>query len=441
MRALGLDPVDLGEAFRSWDGEPIFRAADTHWGTGGMRVAAEEIVRWTGLAVGPEARFGDLFEREGPMIPRPGDLMRKLGLKPRPSDERNFDNGRWAVGLPAISPEELSLSMPLLVGTSFSADGFVKFLAHYLGQPVRAEAEGGMTTFQVLERALRIGDRAGAVPSIVFAELPNYQLLRLGQKPDWWTFPAGFANAMAALLPAEVVKVDSSRRFLDPRLQVGEMLPPKDTVTLSEIGSGELCRSGDGVLEFDIDLEVIAGGGTIIVDSGTMRAYLPLKPGRQRLVIPLLDDRGLASRVRLYINGNGGFAARLHGFDLVSAGRRTEGTTVLADEQGSPLEQTVVWGAPRRVEAGDAVHLTRDGCAALGQAQIQCYLNDATVGRPWDVEQLEEGAPVVLALGAIAGQDFDRVKVLARSRTDEAMALPLVGGAFLSGVPSVWRGD
>lgn len=409
IEAAGLPVVDLSSAFLTWEGPPIFRAADTHWSAGGMRVGAEEVARRVGLLVVPGERLGVLVERDELTVPRPGDLVRKLGLELADSDERHFDYGPWAVGLPANASEDPDGA--LLVGTSFSCLGFEKFLSHYLGRYVGVAAYGGKTTFQSLSLGLQKAMASGGPPSVIFAEFPNYQLLRLGAKPNWWTLPAGFLSSLNLVLPEEFLKLDASPRLLARGISIGEELPQKPAVMLVDLLEGELCQSG-GVLELDLDLDVSAGNGALIIDSGTMRASLPLEAGRHRYVLPLVDDGALTSRIRLIVQDKGGLQARIHGLVFVSVGSKVEGSEVTPLPPKNGLHQSAIWPEPRRIQPRDALHLSRDECAALSGVQIQCFFGQTPVGPPWTVPQLRSGAPAVLSLSPLAGTDIDRVRVL-----------------------------
>ncbi len=446
IRGTGVEAIDVPGAFEGWEGAPLFRAADTHWTTEGMRLAAEVAARESGLIVPEERRFGRLFDASEFQVPKRGDLLRRLGLKARGHDPRDYDGGATVVQVREGSDREQLQAFRdrrreawLLTGTSYSTTFFPGFVAHYTGRPVVQGGQEAVLTYQALADALvkpPYGkDESGVrtLPPVIIAEFPGHHLLRPSRTLDYWTYPPGVLDVLE-LVPA---------RWSTPLAEgVSAMVPgvaPGDFRELSRAREvavrqpGSLVHSGDGTLELVLDLEVTEPGVELVLICGDFVHSAALAKGRLTHRFPLMGDGQLAQGVQVMLKEKSGASAAVHRADLEINGTVVQGATFEMPgcetlEGGAGLRQEFRLERPVELDRYDCFVLGGGGCFPLREGTVQCFLGTQPVGKPWRVEGVAQSADWALSLGGIAGQAMDRVVLEGRF---ERKRPGWVGGAQL----------
>lgn len=447
LRKHGVETVDIPSAFHAWQGRDLYRAIDTHWTTDGMRLAAEVTAQYTGLLAAPGERFGELSESDENRVHRYGDLMQRLGLKLDHEHRHHYDRGPWMVqaggGRDAALLAELKANRRqawILVGTSYSTDTFAAFVSHYVGRPVVERAIAANMTYQSLLDALKrppfapVGHGAMALPPVIFAEIPNYQLLLSQRKPEAWAYPPGMDELIALVPPAEALEIPLATSLLE--LARATALPWQLDVpkVLFELESGQLARSADGIVEVRLDVELSEGPGWVGLISGRFADRVQIPSGRTQLVLPLLGDGQLTSGVRMTIEGPEGCGATIHELRLCSNSSEVPlgKGRVLPMPSGGDGAQEIHFAAPVIIDRYDGLLFDRTGTASAQEVVVQCYRGAEPVGEAWSIEELAAGAPVVLSLTEIIGSEVDRVVV--RSKGTGLPMGPLVNSAALIGL-------
>ena len=182
-----------------------FLRTDTHWSEAGAQSAAQAVaarVRTLGLALQP-ARQWQLTP--GPVVPRPGDLVRLAGLDALPAALQPPPEGdtrtRFAEAsaapagaAPARAAEDdlfgdSQLPQAVLVGTSFSnTSQFPAFLAAALGTPVANFARDGGNFWGSADAYFKGPAFRDTPPRLVVWEIPE-RTLQMPVDGERWSLP------------------------------------------------------------------------------------------------------------------------------------------------------------------------------------------------------------------------------------------------------------
>lgn len=407
LGSIGIDFVDLLGPFREWDGVPLFRATDTHWNTDGMRLGAETITRRSGLLVDRSERLGQILEIDRWTDPSTGDLVRRLGIELDRSDPRNFDKGTIAFPHPPImtkDPETLRRHWAL-TGTSYSMNKLGPLLGHYAAQPTITFAFGGLDTGYALDQLLRTvtppepgGTEERWLPEVVFAEFPTYQAMNRAKRAAPWAPSPGLWSSIRRVPPRRWTAIDTGGEVLSRGLERGEPFDLVGGRALVELAEGSILRDGDGTLEVALDIELIEGSGRVIVEVGPMRVTMPLEPGRERLVLPLLSERDGALRARVLLATDSQLRAAIHDAETGVTGETIRDSSVASSRV-----------APRTIERFDVLLVE-----GLGSAPATVILEGANGRelRRWTRPGGPAAGPSVLSLGALVGQRLESVRVI-----------------------------
>lgn len=455
IRASGVETVDVPAAFEAWQGAALFRAADTHWTAEGMRLAAEETARASGLSVPESERFGELFDTSELRKPMVGDLFVRLGLTADEDDPRLFDGGLLVVRAREGRDQERLVEFrqslreaALVTGTSFSTTFFPSFVAHYIGRPVIPGGGRGVRTFRALANALAKapygGDGAGprALPPLVFAEFPGHHLLQPSRKPERWTYVQGVVDLLRLVPATGSVDVGAADTVM------GDMLPGHVAVLdrsrqLVGLGPGACIRSGDGTTELVLDLEASTSGVKLSLTCGRFAYTEELPVGRSVRRFPLMGDGELSPALRVVLNRHPGASVTVHEGSVQVNGTIVQGADFEMPlpkvlDQGAGIQQEFRLDGPIELDRYDCLVLNGGSYFPLEEATVQCFLGLEPVGEAWRTTGVAQAADWALNLGGLRGQEIDRVVLEGRYVLKKRPGLtprgPLFETAYLVGL-------
>ncbi|MCF8208940.1 MAG: hypothetical protein K9K38_05990 [Rhodoferax sp.] len=172
--------------------EDVYYRSDTHWNQLGAQIAANTIaqeIRRTGLTLTP-GTFST--ERSAHLTPRPGDLIRLMGLENCPNFLRPVADSEWVMATRQTGAvagslfDETTISV-VLTGTSYALRGnFHGFLQQALETPVLNTAREGGGFLQAATLYLADESFRTSKPAVLIWEVPERFLgLALSAEPDW----------------------------------------------------------------------------------------------------------------------------------------------------------------------------------------------------------------------------------------------------------------
>lgn len=181
LQAHGVAAVDLREALRQrQDDAPVYYRTDTHWNQAGARAAAQAAARAV-KAVAPALDVA-LFatEAQGPQAPRPGDLLRMMGMdrvpdafRPEADREAPLVTRQTSANAPAGLFDNASVPV-VLSGTSYSLRGnFYGFLQEALQAKVLNAARDGAGFIQATAEYLADEAFQQSKPAVLLWEVPE----------------------------------------------------------------------------------------------------------------------------------------------------------------------------------------------------------------------------------------------------------------------------
>jgi alginate O-acetyltransferase complex protein AlgJ len=181
--------------------EQVYYSSDTHWNQAGAKISADAValgVRKLGIEL-EKTTFSTA--ETGEKIPRPGDLIRLMGLGDTPNALRPPSDSEIPMMTKQTSVEVASglfgdAAVPVtLTGTSYSLRGnFHGFLEQALSAKVLNTAKDGGGLLQAATAYLRDDAFKSAKPKVMVWEVPErFLYTKLDDEPKWLE-SVGFAQ-------------------------------------------------------------------------------------------------------------------------------------------------------------------------------------------------------------------------------------------------------
>ncbi|MBK8096968.1 MAG: hypothetical protein IPK26_07670 [Planctomycetes bacterium] len=414
LRAAGVEIVDVAPIWAQ-SPEPLFARADSHWTPTGAGLAALATATAIRNGVAPTwpridsahadsdawqyaSTFG-LEELATNLLPAGGHVVMRF-----------LDPG---IGKPVAEPP-VDGPLPIqLAGTSFSRNAagthtwFVEALAGLLGEPVWNTARAGITPVDALVDGLRRGK--GRIAATIVLELPGHLLISVPS-------PLHDISRVFLELPPPPglteLPIGAAAGFTLPAPQRGSTLVPgahggaEITRLLARVAKDQFLYPRDATLYVELRGKLTGGNAAVTVDSAPRPLVADWKPGRERLLLPVVS-LGSGAMFDVHVRLPQGVTLQFESFrvltDLDVAGA-TAATAGRASGTPTGFEQRLALPRSDPLAAGDClgVFLTRPGAEPL-TASFDLHFADGTTATAWSGTAGSK-ATLLLPLGAFAGR-------------------------------------
>ncbi|MEZ6021114.1 MAG: hypothetical protein R3F17_13765 [Planctomycetota bacterium] len=416
FRERGVQTVDLVDAMLQGDASTLFLRMDTHWSTQGMDLCARATAAFLGALAPPGKRLGILRTVPAETTAPVGDLPNMIGIQLKPSDAPQYLRpmleivGEEGYPLPPGGPQ----SRAVLCGTSFSAHGlFAGFLSHYLGTPIESHAIAGGSPHASLAAMMHARE---VLPELVLEEIPLHLVHAMGLNAGGWVVFPGAGDVFAQHGPPAVLPIEVQTGVIATLEPFGTALPVQGGRVLLEVGDGWVGHGGDGVLELEIDGEVLEGEVRLDVSQGLSVMSVPWTPGRHTVTIPCIRAESSSDGLRVVLASLTPAASfNLHGARLVTAAdaaRPMPGTPAHLERSESGWRQGLEWPAGTHVPAhGTLVVRTEPQRSSVGDVRVRVWAEGLAEPLEFPIGTLHPAGAVVLQLAALRDRELQRVEV------------------------------
>lgn len=411
LRERGVDVIDLLPAFERMGAEPAYRKIDTHWSSFGMTLAAQETARQGGVLVAPGDERGKLVrvENKGPT----GALLRTLGVTPTEADLSLEPSHKIRFRLPDRGATRADGSAPFTVcGTSFSSIELGRVLGHYMGQPVQRFANEGGTPYDklgaVFRNRLDDNNPSTTLPELMVVDVPNHIPMLLSRKARSWVIEGTAARWLAAYAPSRVYPMEALTPKVAPEFDKGSLVALRGGRTICHWPSGAIPHSGEGLVAFELDLELMDASAAARLLGPDSQLSIPLKPGRHRLVLPLISPYPGATPGRLTVRiDEPGGSVRVHECRVVST---LETKLVASAPQGTESQwiEPQAWPSVEPATACLIRFQPSEGPAFAARVRVESASGTA---QTFDFPRLQRSTPLVVTPGILRGESVSRVTV------------------------------
>jgi len=324
LRERGLSPIDICEAYRRHEGEPLYVPYGSHWSPLAEKIAAEEIARQSGLLVPEDERQTRLVSTGRRHNPRELSLLGTIGVTLEGEEldrvrgeapSTFFVVGRGDGGARQILSRDSNAEANFaLCGTSFSARrDLPRFLAHYLDARVSNQALPGGVFQESIRNLLRKCSRE-SLPEVLIQELPVHHVFDPARTR---VLSEVLAEVFLENPPEETLVLARGTHFLRDPEKVNAKGLASGRRLLASVPSGRIGHTGTGVVSLRLRSRHPERPGALIISSGGFTAPITWKAGTHELVFPLLDSRVAAGPISVLSESGPDARFELESLDFV----------------------------------------------------------------------------------------------------------------------------
>lgn len=415
MRQRGVEALDLLPIFQDWSGLPLYLSMDSHWSHRGIQVTAEAMAEFAGTHEPVEARSTELEISAPSLAPPIGDLLTMAGVDLDESDLQRYSPSNpeliRARALPGRQPIRSTGSDRLaLCGTSFSDHSHLAYLlAHFSNEFVADYCIRGGNSFE------GVFDALPKRPRLLFQEVPNHAFFSYRMDGSSWSVPTSAARLFAKYTRPHLVQLPMRESILGPTVKLGNALSIEGGQILAQLNPGHVAHSGDGVLELEANLTLLTGNARLVLHSAKSRMSIPLQPGENHFVLPLLAQEPGAHELSLVVEQARDAKLQVNslrlvtGLDNASSASFQKGP-IQIDTAERRWSQTLNFQESTTLDrfGALALGLSSDG-SALSEVSIKLGTSDSEVD--FDLGNLNTDAVITLSPGPLGGERLQSVRI------------------------------